>query len=236
MRDDTLERIVHERKTPLGLTGIAGTLMLLDATLQLNHAPAVANATRDLLGTRTVVDALERLDSSVSRGQAMRVTASPQWILLLGIARSAQSSGHVRIQQVCSRILSSELLADAIDDRLFRLLMWIAPGSNVSGQCVRAECSELLAALLHANPASQYGLGALLGILQRSGEHIATDDSIRRDAAACYVRRIDDVLRAARIRTAGGAALCDMARGMSGFALRMANLHGRQSMPATVLF
>lgn len=235
-REEVLERIGTAAEAHPGFSGVSGTLLLLSTSLELGGDESVVWAINRLLETSKVYQTLSQIAETLSRGGPHPVTTSSYWALVLAASRVSHSVGNARIRQICSDVLSRELSADGLDARLMRLLLWVSPSSEVCNRRVCDEWIDMLKHLSAGNPASQYGLGALIGVLLRASDRCITDVDMWSAACAAYSMRVDRVMKFMSANVHGEAALYDMARGMAGFALRMSDLHAKQSALSTVVF
>lgn len=223
--------------TPVGLSGTAGTLLLLTAAHSACPAPDIHSALLKLLETTADSAAFRSLEGAAGSPSDLVVRWSAPWAQFLAIARAARAAEHADIAQRCARIASHpSLQARTLQDRLLRTLLLSELGPASTAEHLGSEIRSLASALAAASPASQYGSGALVGIVCRLDETAGVDVRLRAEISSRYVRQVATFATHHDLSATRGCHFYDVARGMAGIALRLLQLYAKPPSPDTVIF
>jgi hypothetical protein len=220
-----------------GLNGTAGTMLVLAAAHHVNPASDVESALHQLLDNAVGTAVFQKLEDAIRSQASVEVSWGIAWTLLLAVARTANTIGRTEVVRRCTAITSHPgLIAHTTQNRLLRALLLLECRSSMADAIVRLEIDSLTTELMEASLASQYGSGALVGLMCRLAErdtaHLQNHDRF----LTRYVCRVATITLREHLRTSARCVFYDAARGMAGVALRLLNLHVRTAIPATIIF
>ena len=232
-------RAIRDRSIAVrgGIAGVAGTILVLAAAQQVDAGSDIRSALLALLQESSKSDAFVQLEEAVKLDQEPEVAWNVPWVTLLAAARASRFAAHDEMSARCADIfVRARLQASAPHARLLRMLLWLEAGSEAAYGLLKAEFELLCSQLGSASLASQYGSGALVGIWARMLERGLVDSDAGPKFASEYVNRVAIVLDGERVANPPMCMSCDMARGLAGVALRVAQVCVKKNFPAAVVF
>lgn len=220
-----------------GMAGVAGSILALAAAQQVDAGSDIRSILLALLQESSKSGAFVQLEEAVKLDQEPMVSWTVPWVTLLATARAARVAGHDEVSARCADIFARPMLqASAPQARLLRMLLWLEAGSEGAYGLLKAEFELLCSQLGSASLASQYGSGALVGVWARMLERGLVDSGAGSEFASEYVKRVALVLDGESVANPPLCMSCDIARGLAGVALRVAQVCVRKSFPAAVVF
>lgn len=227
----------HTRPLALGLNGLAGTMLLLEAANRASPELDIHTALTKQLDTAVNSAAFRSLENDARSNPELLVTWSAPWTQLLAITRAANAIDRTDLVERCARVvLHSRTTAPTSQDRLLRALLRLEIDPVLVEGISTPEIRLIACDLFDGHPASQYGIGALVGIICRLDGTGIADCGYRSKLVARYVHQAASAVSAACPTSRPDCTFYDVARGMSGIVLRLAQLYAKSCSPASVIF
>lgn len=220
-----------------GLTGMAGTLLLLAAAQRVHADPSVQAALALRMTAAANSEIFRTIENALGRRRELDVSWTTPWTLLLAMARAGRINGNGLGAELCAKVISHPgLVARTAQARLLRVLLLLECGASSTHVLLQAEIRALIDELDGASIASQYGNGALLGIICSMAEKNMLDPQLIAKFSEKYASRVAALTKRDAQLTVPSCRSCDVARGIAGVALRIAQVCAKHPAPAMVIF